>query len=143
MTNPMKPVALAAAIVAASLGLNAGTANAQAEVTLRCQHFLSPMASVPRFFIEPWAEKIEAESNGRIDMEIYPAMQLGGAPPALYDQIRDGVIDCGWTIPAYTPGRFPEAEAFELPFMTSMSGEASSRAAWASTPCPRPRPPLP
>jgi TRAP-type C4-dicarboxylate transport system substrate-binding protein len=60
-------------------------------------------------------------------------MQLGGAPPALYDQIRDGVIDCGWAIPAYTPGRFPEAEAMELPFMTSMSGEASSMAAWDYT----------
>ena len=60
-------------------------------------------------------------------------MQLGGKPPALYDQIRDGVIDGGWAIPAYTPGRFPEAEAFELPFMTSMSGEASSMAAWDFT----------
>jgi len=133
MRRPLKPVAIAAAIAAACLAGSAGTAIAQAEVTLRCQHFLSPMGSVPRFFIEPWAEKIEAESNGRIDVEIYPAMQLGGAPPALYDQIRDGVIDCGWTIPAYTPGRFPEAEALELPFMTSMSGEASSRAAWEFT----------
>jgi len=133
MTNTIKPVALAAAVIAASLGLGAGAASAQAEVTLRCQHFLSPMGSVPRFFIEPWAEKVEADSDGRIDVEIYPAMQLGGAPPALYDQIRDGFIDCGWTIPAYTPGRFPEAEAMELPFMTSMSGEASSRAAWDYT----------
>ncbi|MEM6897353.1 MAG: TRAP transporter substrate-binding protein, partial [Pseudomonadota bacterium] len=62
--------------------------------------------------------------------ELYPAMQLGGAPPALYDQIRDGVIDGGWTLPAYTPGRFPETEVFELPFMTTMSAEDSSRAAW-------------
>ncbi|MCU4654220.1 TRAP transporter substrate-binding protein [Roseibacterium sp. SDUM158016] len=133
MTNTFKPVALAAAVAAATLAVGTGAASAQAEVTLRCQHFLSPMGSVPRFFIVPWAEKIEADSGGRIDVEIYPAMQLGGAPPALYDQIRDGVIDCGWTIPAYTPGRFPEAEAFELPFMTSMSAEASSRAAWDYT----------
>ena len=73
----------------------------------------------------PWAEKIEKESGGRIKIEIYPAMQLGGKPPALFDQIRDGVIDGGWAIPAYTPGRFPGSEAFELPFMTSMSAEAS------------------
>lgn len=125
----------AVAVVAAGLSLGATTtaAQAQAEVTLRCQHFLSPMGSVPRFFMEPWAAAIEEQSGGRIDVELYPAMQLGGAPPALYDQIRDGVIDCGWALPAYTPGRFPEAEAFELPFMTSMSGEASSRAAWDFT----------
>lgn len=132
MTKQIKPVALAVAVAGMTLG--AGAASAQeAEVTLRCQHFLSPMGSVPRFFIEPWAEKVEEDSDGRIDMEIYPAMQLGGTPPALYDQIRDGVIDCGWAIPSYTPGRFPEAETMELPFMTSMSGEASSRAAWEFT----------
>lgn len=117
---------------AVALSLSAGFAAAQ-EVTLRCQHFLSPQGSIPKFFITPWAEKVEADSNGRIKVEIYPAMQLGGKPPALYDQIRDGVIDCGWALPAYTPGRFPESEAFELPFMTTMSAEASSRAAWEFT----------
>jgi len=119
-------------IMAAGLGLfaMAGAASAQAEVTLRCQHFLSPMSAVPQFFMAPWAAAVEEQSGGRIDVEIYPAMQLGGAPPALYDQIRDGVIDCGWALPAYTPGRFPESEAMELPFMTTMSAEESSRAAW-------------
>lgn len=117
---------------AVAVTLTAGASFAQ-EVTLRCQHFISPKGSVPAFFITPWAEKIEKDSGGRIKVEIYPGMQLGGKPPALYDQIRDGVIDCGWAIPAYTPGRFPEAEAFELPFMTSMSGEDSSKAAWEYT----------
>ncbi|MCI2398317.1 TRAP transporter substrate-binding protein [Aliiroseovarius subalbicans] len=117
---------------AVALGLSATAGFAQ-DVTLRCQHFLSPKGSVPRYFMEPWAEKIEADSGGRIKVELYPAMQLGGKPPALYDQIRDGVIDCGWALPAYTPGRFPESEAFELPFMTSMSAEASSKAAWDYT----------
>jgi len=103
------------------------------EVTLRFQHFISPKGSVPKFFMVPWAEKVMKDSGGRIKIEIYPAMQLGGKPPALYDQIRDGVIDGGWAIPAYTPGRFPESEAFELPFMTSKSAEQSSRAAWDYT----------
>lgn len=114
---------------AVALSVSASFAFAQ-EVTLRCQHFLSPKAAVPQFFVEPWANKIMEESNGRIKVEIYPAMQLGGKPPALYDQIRDGVIDCGWALPGYTPGRFPETEAFELPFMGSMSAEATSRATW-------------
>jgi TRAP-type C4-dicarboxylate transport system substrate-binding protein len=111
------------------MGLTATTSFAQ-EVTLRCQHFLSPKASVPLYFMEPWARKVEEDSGGRIKVELYPAMQLGGKPPALYDQIRDGVIDCGWALPAYTPGRFPESEVFELPFLSSMSAEATSMAAW-------------
>jgi len=115
-----------------ALGLSAGAVMSQ-EVTLRFQHFVSPKGAVPQFFMQPWADKILEESGGRLKIEIYPAMQLGGKPPALYDQIRDGVIDGGWVIPAYTPGRFPESEAFELPFMTSMSTEDSSRAAWDYT----------
>ncbi|WP_353338422.1 TRAP transporter substrate-binding protein [Pelagimonas sp. KU-00592-HH] len=125
----MKLTLKAALAGAVALTLTAGTSFAQ-EVTLRCQHFLSPKASIPKYFIAPWAEKVEKDSGGRIKVEIYPAMQLGGKPPALYDQIRDGVIDCGWALPAYTPGRFPETEVFELPFMTSMSAEASSKAFW-------------
>ena len=128
----MKTILKSALIGALALGIGAGAAFAQ-EVTLRFQHFISPKGSVPKYFMQPWADKIAEESGGRIKIEIYPAMQLGGKPPALYDQIRDGVIDGGWAIPAYTPGRFPEAEAFELPFMTSMSAEASSRAAWDYT----------
>lgn len=110
----------------------AGGASAQ-EATLRVQHFLSPEASVPKFFITPWAEKVMADSDGRIDVQVFPAMQLGGSPAALYDQVRDGVIDGGWALPAYTPGRFPESEVFELPFMTTMNAEESSRAAWTFT----------
>jgi TRAP-type C4-dicarboxylate transport system substrate-binding protein len=126
-------ITLNRALAAAAVALCAAPAAQAQEVTLRVQHFLPAEATVPRLFIEPWAEKIEADSGGRIDVEVYPAMQLGGQAPALYDQIRDGVIDGGWALPAYTPGRFPEAEVFELPFMTSMSAEDSSRAAWEFT----------
>ncbi|AXI56365.1 Solute-binding protein (plasmid) [Pseudoseohaeicola sp. NH-UV-7] len=123
----LKSVALAAL-----LGVTATAATAQ-EITLRFQHFVSPKSANPKFFIEPWAKKIEAESNGRIKVEIYPFMQLGGKAPSQYDLIRDGAIDGGWVIPGYQPGRFPEAEAMEMPFMTTKSGEEASRAAWLFT----------
>ncbi len=119
-------LALAGAL---ALVWGAGAAVAQ-EVTLRVHHFLSPRGSVPLNFIEPWAQKVMDESGGRIKVEIYPAMQLGGAPPTLYDQVKDGVVDIVWTLTSYTPGRFPETEALELPFMTPVSAEAASRAAW-------------
>jgi TRAP-type C4-dicarboxylate transport system substrate-binding protein len=44
-------------------------------------------------------------------------MQLGGTPPQLVDQVKDGVVDLTWTLPGYTPGRFPISEVFELPFV--------------------------
>lgn len=103
------------------------------EVTLRFQHFVSPKSANPTYFMQPWADKIEADSNGRIKVELYPFMQLGGKASEQYDLIRDGAIDGGWVIPGYQPGRFPEAEALELPFMTTKSGEQASVAAWKFT----------
>ena len=69
------------------------------------------------------------ESDGRIQIDLYPAMQLGGKPPELIDQVRDGVVDLVWTVIGYTPGRFPRTEVFELPFMVT-TAEPASRAFW-------------
>lgn len=100
---------------------------AQDRVTLRLHQFLPPQAPVPSHAIKPWAEKVEKDSGGRIRVQLFPTMQLGGRPPELFDQARDGVVDIVWTVLGYTPGRFPKAEVFELPFMCG-TGESSSRA---------------
>ncbi|RYH10824.1 TRAP transporter substrate-binding protein [Tropicimonas sp. IMCC6043] len=130
--DALVPITLRSLTLAAALATSAGFASAQ-EVTLRFQHFVSPKSANPTYFIEPWAEAVEAQSNGRIKVEIYPLMALGGKAQSQYDMIRDGVIDGGWVIPGYQPGRFPEAEALELPFMMPKSGELSSIAAWNFT----------
>lgn len=56
-------------------------------------------------------------------------MQLGGTPPQLVDQVRDGVADIVWTLPGYNSGRFPLISVFEQPFM-SRSAKATSQAMW-------------
>ena len=124
---------LAAALAALTLSGAAVAQQAEPEVTLRFQHFVSPASANPTYFMQPWADAIEEQSGGRIAVEIYPFMQLGGDAANQYDLIRDGVIDGGWVIPGYQPGRFPEAEALELPFMTTKSAEEASRAAWTFT----------
>lgn len=100
------------------------------DVTLRLHQFLPPQGTVPAKALTPWAKKIETESNGRIKIQLFPSMQLGGTPPQLFDQARDGVVDIVWTLPGYTPGRFPKSEVFELPFMAGLSAEKTSRALW-------------
>jgi TRAP-type C4-dicarboxylate transport system substrate-binding protein len=117
-------VAFASAFVA----MVVGPVSAQ-DVTLKLHQMLPPQAQLPAHFLTPWIEKVEAESGGRIKIDHYPAMQLGGKPPTLFDQARDGVVDITWTVAGYTPGRFPKSEVFELPFMPA-SAEATSRAAW-------------
>ncbi len=116
---------LAAGAVAAVLG----TAAMAQEVTLKLHQFLPSQASVPKQILHVWADKVEADSNGRIKIERYPSMQLGGRPPELVDQVIDGVADIVWTVTGYTPGRFPRSEAFEMPFIMT-NGEDTSRAYW-------------
>ncbi|MCV0395112.1 MAG: TRAP transporter substrate-binding protein [Rhizobiaceae bacterium] len=111
---------------AAALGALAATAFAQ-DVTLRFHQMLPPQATIPAKAIKPWIEKVQQESDGRLKIEQYDAMALGGKPPELVDQAKDGVVDLIWTVIGYTPGRFPSTEVFELPFMMT-TGEATSRA---------------
>ncbi|MEO8486212.1 MAG: TRAP transporter substrate-binding protein [Betaproteobacteria bacterium] len=121
----MRTATLAAVLTAA---LASGAALAQ-EVTLKIHHFLPPRGTIQAQVFEPWCEKLGKESNGRIKCQIYPAMQLGGSPPQLFDQARDGVADIIWTIPTYQAGRFNKSEVFELPFMAK-SAESGSPALW-------------
>lgn len=112
-----------------ALLLAAGAAHAQdAEVTLTVHHFLPPKSNAHVGMIEPWAKKVEEESNGRIKVEIYPSMSMGGSPPELYNQVRDGAADIVWTVLGYTPGVFPRAEVFELPTVHRGSAIATTKA---------------
>ena len=110
------------------LALSFVSASLAQEVTLRLGYFLPPQATVPANFIQPWADKVMEESGGRIAIEMFPSSQLA-SPPGTYDAIRDGVMDIGWTLPGYSPGRFPMSEVFELPFIAG-NAEATSQAAW-------------
>lgn len=122
----MKTLWIAAGVAGLMTTLIAGPSVAQ-DVTLRLHQFLPAQATIPAKALTPWAEKVEADSGGRIEVEMFPSMQLGGAPPTLYDQARDGVVDLTWTVLGYTPGRFPKSEVFEMPFLVT-TGEATSRA---------------
>ena len=87
------------------------------EVTLRMHTFMAPIANPVKTFLIPWAEKVGKDSKGRIKVDLYPAMQLGGKPPQLLDQVRDGVVDIVWVVAGFAPGRMPKVEIFELPFL--------------------------
>ena len=112
---------------AAAAVLSTG-ASAQ-EVTLKLHQFLPAQANVPKLILDVWADRIEEKSEGRIKIDRFPSMQLGGTPPGLLDQAIDGVADIVWTVVGYTPGRFPSTEVFELPFMIE-DARAASCAYW-------------
>jgi len=105
------------AVVAAGAAIAlAGPAAAQ-QVTLRLHTLIPPPSNPYKTFLKPWADKVAKASGGRLKIQLYPSMQLGGKPPQLVDQVKDGVVDLVWTLPGYTAGRFPKLEVFELPFV--------------------------
>ena len=95
---------------------------------LKLHHAFSAVSSVHDKFLSPWAHKIETESGGRLHIDLFPSMELGGAPAQLLAQARDGDVDIVWTAPGLSPGRFPKIETFELPFLPSSRALVSSKA---------------
>ena len=110
----MKILKIAAAALAGAVISSAALAQ---EFTFKLHHLLGAKAPAQTKMLEPWAKQVEENSGGRVKIEIYPAMSLGGRPPELVQQVRDGVVDLVWTVNGYTPGLFPRSEAFELPFV--------------------------
>jgi tripartite ATP-independent transporter DctP family solute receptor len=60
--------------------------------------------------------EIETASNGEVKVDLFPAMQLGGATENV-DQVRSGSIFAVFTSIAYFSRSVPEYEAVSLPFL--------------------------
>ncbi|WP_071673550.1 TRAP transporter substrate-binding protein [Nioella nitratireducens] len=105
------------AIGALAAVLTLATGASAQEYTFRLHHLLGAQAPAQTQMLEPWVQRVEELSGGRVDIEIFPAMTLGGRPPELVSQARDGVVDLIWTVNGYTPGLFPRTEVMELPFV--------------------------
>lgn len=103
-----------AALTAAAIVMTASSVFA-ADYQFKLHHFLGEKAPAHSQMLAPWARQVEENSGGMVKIDLYPAMTLGGRPPELIQQVRDGVVDLVWTVNGYTPGLFPRSEVFELP----------------------------
>lgn len=98
---------------------------AQAEETLKLAVFIPEQAPTYAQVIKPWAEAINAEGKGILQIDAFTGGTLGGNPAAQPDLVLDGVADIALVIPAYSPGRFPDNEVMELPGILRNSTESS------------------
>lgn len=90
------------------------TSASAAEVTLRFSHFLPAVASQHTKIIQVWADKVAKESDGRINVEIYPAGGLAKATKQ-YEAVEHNIADVAFVIQGYTANRFPLSQIVELP----------------------------
>lgn len=114
------------AVTAACMALSAPAAAQQ--ITLKLHHLLPAAAPAHSKMLAPWAQDVEKASGGKVKIELYPAMTLGGKPPELINQVRDGVVDIVWTVNGYTANLFPRSEVFELPFIHTNNATATNLA---------------
>ena len=88
----------------------------------------SPKHTMQTKVFEPWAEKINKLSNGKVKVTFFPGGALGKTPDH-YDLAEKGITDISYTLHDYTPGRFPMTTVFELPFIIK-SATGTSKAMW-------------
>ena len=88
----------------------------------------SPKHTMQTKVFEPWAEKINKMSDGKVKVTFFPGGALGKTPDH-YDLAEKGITDISYTLHDYTPGRFPMTTVFELPFIIK-SATGTSKAMW-------------
>lgn len=113
----------AKALLAATLTAGSLMAHS-AEYTLRFAHFFPAVSSPHKQVFQAWADKVEKESNGRIEVQIYPSSTLA-KPPAQYDAVKNGIADITATIQGYTANRFPLTQVVELPGLANSAEHGS------------------
>ncbi len=106
-----------AAVAALATGFAAAGALAE---TLRVSSYLPPNHTFNRA-IAAWGEELSAATNGELQIEIFPAGQLG-PPPRQFDLVRSGGADLSVILHGATPGRFPMSELAGLPLTYPSAG---------------------
>ena len=97
-------------------------------IELKFAHAFSPKHTMQKKVFEPWAEKINKMTNGKVKVTFFPGGALGKTPDH-YALAEKGIADIIYILHDYTPGRFPMTSVFELPFMIP-SATKTSTAMW-------------
>lgn len=114
----MKKTLIAASLAAS---LFAGTAMGE---TLKVTTFLPPVHTFVKA-INEWGAEINEKSGGELELEVFPASQLG-PPPRQFDIVTSGGADIAIFLHALTPGRFPMTELAALPLTHPSAGDEST-----------------
>jgi TRAP-type transport system periplasmic protein len=97
-------------------------------VTLTFGHPFPAVDPVQIEVWEPWVREVRERSGGTIHIEIYAGGALAPGP-SVYEIVAAGAQDIGWTMPGYTPGRFPITQIIEAPFLFD-DARLGTEAAW-------------
>jgi len=99
---------------------------AKAETKLTYSTFFPP-ANLQSQLAEEWCREVEKRTNGAVKIEYYPGQTLTKAPQC-YDGVVEGISDIGFSVLAYSRGRFPVMAAVDLPLGYKTAAQATATA---------------
>lgn len=86
---------------------------ADAVIKLNYSNFF-PAPHKNSLITEAWCREVEKRTNGKVAISYFPGGTL--TPPAqTYDSVVKGIADLGFTVFAYSRGKFPLMEVIDLP----------------------------
>ena len=118
------------AIIAALIGLIGLAGGARADmITLRLADGMPSGHIIDRLVIEPFIKQVAEATQGQVDIQHFPAEQLGKSRDMLM-LTQAGVADIGFIVPSYMSDRMPLTTVTELPgiFQSTCQGNAALRA---------------
>lgn len=110
--------------VALGLALGASRAEAQQPIKLRVADSFPNGHFIAEKITKPWIAKIHERVGKDVQIEYYPAEQLGKAKDVL-SLTASGVVDIGYVAPAFVGDKLPLSVVAELPIDFKSSCEAT------------------
>lgn len=113
------------------VALCATIAAAHAETVLRFATTLPPQVRLVPDVFDIWAERVTADSNGELRIEVINGPTIANARN-VYERVTTGVVDIGWATIGALPKPFPATSVATLPFVVGeQQTVAGSRAMWS------------
>ena len=116
------------AVCVISLVVSVATPSPAAEPVIRLKYasFMPPAHPIAQLS-DQWGKELEKRTNGRVKVAFFPGGTLVSANQT-YDGVVKGIVDIGWSIMSYTPGRMPLSEVIVLPLGYKSGGQATRMA---------------
>ena len=100
---------------------------AAAQMELRLASTVPAPAVQNKLIFDPWIERVNRDAKGAI--HITNTFNAQANTGTVYDNVVAGVVDIGWVLHGFTPGKFPRSSVVQLPFETT-TAEESTYALW-------------
>lgn len=117
-----------ALIAVAALALSSSFAQAQVQ-KLKFACFEPPQTLSSQLW-KRWIDQVNKDGAGVLEIEYFPGGALGRDPRTQLELLQNGVADIAWTLPFFTPGKFPDNAVMALPLIVTSTKEGTL-AAWS------------